>query len=104
MFVELGNDHAIEGYRIKEDQDDPNSPETLKFRELEGQRITRIEFHDDIELQDAYSQIVDGIIPAHFQADSKPAWIETDSEGLKTLLEEKYQIKGVTKPTGWGEN
>lgn len=95
MYVELGNDRAIEGYRDPEDK--------LHFKEIEGQRTTRIDFPEGIGPVEAYSQIVDGIVPAHFQADAHPAWIETDSETLKALLDEKYGTQGVTKPTGWGD-
>lgn len=95
MHAEMGNDRALEGYRDGEN--------VLQFRILDGQRVTRVEFPPETGLQEAFSIVVDGVVPAHFQADAKPVWVETDSEALKLLLEEKYGIKGSSRPTGWGE-
>lgn len=99
MYVELGNDHPIEGYR---EGDDPE----VKYRPLDGQQVTTLLFPDGVKLQEAFATTV-AATARHFDNDPDttdifpPAWIESDSAGLQSLLQEHF---GVTKsrPKTWG--
>lgn len=101
MWVEFGNDNAIEGYR------EPGSDEVL-HRPLEGQQITGITFPDDTSLQEAFTTAV-ALVEHHFAEHPdggrhKPAWVDSDSEGLKALLTENFGLKaGHARPKSWGK-
>lgn len=101
MWVEIGNDHAIEGYR------DPNSddPDLVRFRPLEGQRVTTSSIPDDMNLQQAFANVVAGMA-YHLEEGAKPAWIESDNESLQMLLCEHYGITKSqnTRPKTWGKD
>src|SRR5438270_256376 len=98
MYLEFGNDHALEGYR------DPRSdnPELVRYRPAMGQRITQVSFPDDIPLLEAFQGAVK-LIDYHVAQGEKPAWIDSDSAGLEKLLKEHLGIKG-SRPKQWGED
>ena len=101
MYVELGNDKAIEGYR------DPTSddPDLVRFRPLEGQRTTLFVIPEGMGLQEAFSSVVTAST-YHIAEGEKPAWVESDSEGLQTLLMEHFGItkSANTRPKTWGKD
>lgn len=97
MLVEIGNDHAIEGYRA-DDED------VVRYRALTGERVTTIVIPPQIGLQEAYASVV-GALSVHMQVGEKPAWIETDTPGLTALLYEHFAldpVKCVRSPL-WGQ-
>ena len=104
MWVEFGNDNAIEGYR------EPGSDE-VKYRALEGQQVTTITLPEGVSLQEAFTTAV-ALVDHHFavanEADGtrhKPAWVDSDSEGLKALLTENFGLKaGHARPKTWGKD
>lgn len=101
MYVQVGNANAIEGYR------DPTSddPDLVRFRPLDGERITTLTIPDDIGLQEAFTSCVTAL-QYHIAEDGKPAWVESDSEGLQALLMEHFGIKKSqnTRPKTWGKD
>jgi len=100
MYVEIGNDHAIEGYRDPA-SDDPNA---VLYRLLEGEHVTRLEFPQGMGLQDAYLASVAALMH-HMEDGAAPAWVESDSPGLSTLLIEHYGTnpKKTRRPAAWGK-
>lgn len=96
MYVEVGNEHAIEGYRENDDE--------VLFRKVEGQRVTRLEYPSGIGLQEAFSATVTALTH-HIAQGEKPSWIVTDSPGLETLLLEHYGLstKQNRRPGSWGK-
>lgn len=67
----------------------------LKFRPLQGNRELVIGLpHDD--LLTAMREIVGpgGLWPSHVQEGGKPLWVESDSPGLKSLLQEHFATVG----------
>ena len=107
MQVEIGNANAIEGYRDANSDD----PDLVRYRDLEGQRVTTVVFPEGIPLQEAFQTVL-GLLPEHMAprndkgVPTKPAWIETDSPGLLTLLLEHFEIdeKSNVRPRTWGNN
>lgn len=101
MYVEFGNADALEGYR------DPTSddPDAVRYRALGGQRVTQIVFPEGMGLQESFSAAITAL-GYHMTEGSKPNWIESDSEGLVTLLQEHYGItpsKNI-RPKAWGND
>lgn len=110
MWVELGNDKAQEGYR----DPDSDEPDLVRYRPLDGERITTIVFPEDITLQEAFTTAA-AAGQVHFQADEsednplghhRPTWVESDSAGLKALLSEHFGLTKATqqrRPKTWGK-
>lgn len=100
MYVEFGNDHAIEGFRDQNADD----PELVQFRALEGQRVTQIVFPEGTGLQEAFSTAVTAL-QYHIAEGEKPTWIESDSDGLQSLLGEHFGVKASEnkRPKTWGK-
>lgn len=98
IYVEFGNDKGIEGYRDAQSDD----PELVRYRPLEGQRVTRLTYPDGMSLTEAFQGTVTAITH-HMAEDGKPQWFESDSEGLRMLLCENYGVSAErTRPKGWG--
>jgi len=101
MYVEFGNAAALEGYR------DPTSPDpdAVRYRIAVGQRVTTVRFADGMGLQEAFSTAVT-VLGYHMDNTVKPAWIESDSTGLVSLLEEHYGLTPSqnTRPNTWGKD
>lgn len=95
MYVEIGNDHAIEGYR----EDD--SDEVL-YRLVDGQRVTRLVFPEGMTTQEAFSSTV-AALGHHIHPEHKPAWIESSSPALLGLLVEHYELRTNKRPAAWGK-
>lgn len=106
MYVEFGNSNAIEGYRDPLSED----PDLVRYRPIDGEQITTIVFPEGIGLQEAFTTAV-ATVGLHFAvADEesgerhKPAWVESDSDGLRALLCEHYGLKpSHTRPKNWGK-
>lgn len=113
MWVEFGNTAAIEGYRDAASDD----PDLVRWRALgdDGdERITTVVFPDDLPLADCFREAV-AACPLHFAEDTskdnphghvKPAWVDSDSEGLKALLAEHFGLTGARqqrRPKTWGK-
>jgi hypothetical protein len=98
MYLEFGNDKAIEGYR------DPRSddPEKVRHRPAPGQRITQVAFPEDTPLLEAFQSVVK-LIDYHVTQGEKPAWVDSDSAGLEKLLKEHLGIK-ASRPKQWGDD
>lgn len=101
MYVEFGNADALEGYR------DPTSddPDLVRYRPLDGDRVTTVVFPADISLQEAFSTAVTALT-FHMAEGSSPTWVESDSDGLQALLVEHYKIAPSknTRPKTWGKD
>lgn len=99
MFVEFGNDKGIEGYRDEKSDD----PDLVRYRELPGQRVTRLTYPEGMSINEAFQGTVTAI-SYHLAQEGKPSWFESDSAGLKALLCENYGVNPeATKPKGWGQ-
>lgn len=101
MYVLLGNDKALEGYR------DPTSddPDLVRYREIDGQRVTTISIPEGMSLNEAFQSVVTAF-EYHIQTEGKPSFIESDSEGLQALLAEHYGLTKSqnTRPKTWGKD
>lgn len=96
MYVEFGSDSAIEGYR---DPDSPE-PEKVRYRPLEGQRVTRVLFPEGTSLMEAFHSAVD-LVQYHMAG--APAWVDSDSTGLESLLKEHFAVT-QNRPRTWGRD
>lgn len=100
MYVEIGNADAIEGYR------DPTSddPDLVRYKEAPGERVTRIAFPEGYTLKQAFDETVVAL-QYHMKEGSKPAWIESDSEGLRAQLLEQFGLTAseAKRPKSWGK-
>ncbi len=98
-YVEFGNDKGIEGYRDAQSDD----PELVRYRELDGQRVTRLTYPEGMSINEAFQGTVTAI-GYHMAQEGKPTWIESDSAGLRALLCENYGVNPeATKPKTWGQ-
>lgn len=101
MYVHVGNNHAIEGFR------DPTSadPDLVRYRPLDGDRVTEIVFPEGISLSDAFSTTL-AVMEHHMTEGTSPAWVESDSEGLTTLLREHWGLTAAktSRPKTWGKD
>lgn len=97
MQVHFGNRNAIEGYRDPVSDD----PDLVRYRKIEGERVTSVIFPDGIGLQEAYSNSL-AALSYHMEAGESPAWIECDSPGLTALLREQFPIARLGRPASWG--
>jgi hypothetical protein len=101
MYVQIGNDNALEGYR------DPTSddPDAVRYRAMDGQQVTTLNFPEDTGLQEAFSATVTAL-GYHMAQDAKPSWIQSDSAGLQALLQEHFGITDSqnTRPKTWGKD
>lgn len=101
MYVHVGNNSAIEGYR------DPSSddPDKVRYRPLEGDRVTEIVIPDGTSLNEAFSTVL-AVMDHHMIEGSAPAWIESDSEGLTALLREHWDLSAAktSRPKTWGKD
>jgi len=97
MLVEIGNAHAIEGFREGDD-------DVVHYRAVPGERVTRIVIPSGIGIQEAYASVV-GAMSVHMDPTQKPAWIETDTPGLTALLYEHYGLDPakVARSPLWGQ-
>jgi hypothetical protein len=101
MYVNVGNDNAIEGYRDATSDD----PDLVRYRPLEGERVTEIVFPEGISLNEAFSTTLAAL--EHHMADgSSPSWVESDSEGLTALLQEHFGLTKAktSRPKTWGSS
>lgn len=95
MYLEIGNDSAIEGYR------NPGE-ERVQYRALEGQRVTRVVFPEGTLLQEAFMSAVK-LTSYHIVEGAAPVWIDSDSEALAQLLKDHFSIS-ATRPRSWGRD
>lgn len=97
-WVQFGNDHAREAYRTVDGD--------LKHRAVEGRQITAVVLPDGWGLQEMYRTATEAA-SEHFDADPltddkhPPAWIESSSPTLLTLLAEHYGLSDPSRPAGW---
>lgn len=97
IYVHVGNDHAIEGYRDPKSDD----PDLVRYRPLKGQRVTEVVFPEGTTINDAFTTTV-AALSAHMEEDAVPAWVVSDSKGLQALLAENWGDIPTTKPAKWG--
>jgi hypothetical protein len=101
MYVHVGNNSAIEGFR------DPSSddPDKVRYRPLDGDRVTEIVFPEGLSLNEAFSTTL-AVMEHHMTQDSSPVWIESDSPGLTALLQEHWGISSAktSRPKTWGKD
>lgn len=98
MWVEIGNESAIEGYR------DPRSddPEKVRYRSASGERITQMAFPEGASLNDAFQSAVK-IVAYHVAEGEKPVWIDSDNATLEQMLKAQFGIK-TSRPKEWGRD
>jgi hypothetical protein len=101
MYVLVGNDHAIEGYRDPQSDD----PELVRYRGVEGQRVTTLEFPEGLTTMEAFDATVRSLAH-HIHREHAPAWFESDSDTLKALLAEHYALPDskAKAPRSWGKD
>lgn len=115
MWVEFGNDQAIEGYRDANSDD----PDLVRWRDVPGQRVTRFEFPEGTPLTEALNylangqqfhfaetEVEDANHPEGVRTDRhKPAWVESDSEALKMLCVEQFGLAAhkANRTKTWGK-
>lgn len=101
MYTHIGNDNAIEGFR------DPTSddPDLVRYRPLDGDRVTEIVFPDGISLNEAFSTTL-AVMDQHMTAGATPAWVESDNPSLVSLLQDHWGLAAAktTRPKTWGKN
>jgi hypothetical protein len=101
MYVHLGNNSAIEGFR------DPTSddPDLVRYRPLDGDRVTEVIFPEGISLNDAFSTTL-AVMEHHMAQGAAPVWVESDSDGLTTLLQEHWGLAAAktSRPKTWGKD
>lgn len=99
MFVQFGNDNAIEGFR------DPTSddPELVRYREAEGQRVTTVTFPEGMGLNNAFQTAITAL-GYHIAEGASPSWVESDNDSLRGLLMEHYGLtkSKASRPKNWG--
>jgi hypothetical protein len=98
MYVKIGNDHALEGYRDAQ-SDDPN---LLRFREAPGERITSFTFPPDTDLQQALNAVI-ASMGHQMVHDARPAWVESDISALEDLIVQHYGVNKNKRPATWGQ-
>jgi hypothetical protein len=102
VWVQLGNDHAVEAYR----DDASDDPEQIQYRAVRGRQITAMVLPEDWSLSEAFTTVLKAA-ELHFDTDPAtddkhpPAWVESDSDGLAALLAEHFGIKANRRPAGW---
>lgn len=96
MYVQMGNDAAIRAERGEDD--------SVEFVDHPGEWVTTHIVTEGTTLGEAFNSIVIQM-QAHMQEGAKPVWIESDSEGLKSLLLEHYGIKASenVRKKSWGK-
>lgn len=99
MYVEIGNDQAIEGYRDATSAD----PEQVLYRDHPGQWVTRLDYPDGIDIKSAFESTVEAM-RHHMKAGERPKWVEGDSKALVDLLCEQWSITDNTRPADWGQD
>lgn len=96
MRVEIGNDHAIEGYRPDPDKD------LILYRSVAGEQVTRFVFPDGMGIDEAVAA-VSVTMSAHMQQGALPAWVEADDPTLQVYLSALWHIApDVKRPASWG--
>jgi hypothetical protein len=101
MRVLLGNPAAKEAFR--------DTDGVLHHRDLPGRRVTTIVIPDTYTLLEAVASVTaqDGAWNHHSQGnnpeDTAPDWVESDNEGLASLLAQHYECP-VGRPKKWTEN
>lgn len=100
-WVQFGNEHAREAYH--------EASEGLQHRPVEGRQITAVLLPDGWGLQEMYQATV-AAAGHHFDTDPAtddkhpPAWIESSSDPLLSLLVEHYRLERNTRPAGWADD
>ena len=101
MYVHVGNSNAIEGFR------DPSSddPDKVRYRPLDGDRVTEVAFPEGTSLNEAFATTL-AVMEHHMAQGSTPSWIESDSEGLTSLLQEHWGLAAskTSRPKTWGKD
>jgi hypothetical protein len=100
MIIEIGNDAAIEGYREVEDG-------PLKYRDLEGERITTLHLPDDWDILEVV-QTVRSTLPYHMDVRrGNPRWVSCSDAAVAASLSQVFALNGKPIPTDrpktWGE-
>lgn len=99
MYLHVGNNKAIEGYR------DPTSsnPEEVLYRDHPGEWVTELLFPSGITVSEAFRSTV-AAMKNHLRRGAQPVWVEGDSEALVSLLVEEWGITENTRPPDWGQD
>lgn len=101
MYLLVGNNDAIEGYRDATSDD----PDLVRFRPVDGERITELRFPEGTGLQEAFTTAL-AALESHMAQGASPTWIESDSEGLTALLQEHWGLTQAktSRPKTWGRD
>lgn len=94
IYVNIGNNDAIEGFR------DPTSddPDLVRYRPAEGERVTNIVFPEGMSLNEAFSTTL-AALEHHMAQGATPTSIESDSDGLASLLREHWSLPASATPS-----
>lgn len=101
MRVLLGNSAAKEAFLDGDGE--------LKHRALPGRRITTVVIPDTYNFLEAFQAVTagDGAWNHHSQgndpADSSPDWVESDNDGLASLLAQHFECR-IGRPDEWQES
>lgn len=101
MYVHIGNNNAIEGFRDATSDD----PDLVRYRPAEGQRVTELIFPEGMSLNEAFQTTL-AVLQHHMAAGATPEWVESDSDGLTSLLQEHWGLNktATSRPKSWGKD
>lgn len=89
MQVELGNPAAVQRRTV----DNPDGTTSVDVTDLDGPRVTYVNFADDVSLGEAFVSVTDprGVWGAHTaSSDTKPLFVWSDNASLQSLLAEHF--------------
>jgi hypothetical protein len=99
LDVEIGNSHALEAYRVPND-------ETLYFRLQEPQGVERVTHARVLRSDPVERQVVDvqGILSHSLQSGEKPDWVECSSSELTLAIISAFGMEKSAdrRPATWG--
>ena len=101
MYVHIGNNDAIEGFRDSTSDD----PDLVRYRPAEGERVTEIILAEGLSLNEAFTTVL-AVMEHHMAAGATPQWIDSDSDGLTSLLQEHWGLTktATSRPKTWGKD
>lgn len=96
VIVNIGNDHALDADTVGD---------SVRYRDVSGERTTRIVVPDGLDDSDA-AGIVIASMRYHLSAGERPAWIDCQDPGVSSLLAEHYQMgdEAMNHPRQWGDS
>jgi hypothetical protein len=106
VFIHIGNSNAVEGY--KDERSD--EPDLTRYRPAPGERITEFVFPDDIELEEAFLNVIGAFLGTadlnnagrHVVPGGSGDWVDGDSPELVALVAARLKCP-VGRPKLYGQ-